>query len=83
MTAPRRFFEYRDKTTGEVFEELGLLSDPLRGKNDNWELIREVPNLFGGTGIARMGDPSLSTKRGQHFYDTVVHPMKKIHKGIV
>lgn len=67
-------YRYENTETGETWEEMRLVKDRLDGV-DGKKIILCLS-------MPRQTDPSLSTSRGQDFYDKVLAPKKAFHPGI-
>ena len=73
-----RFHKFKNKTSGEEFERLASVKNPLEGMTEDIECLGRAGNLYGSDDLAfHIADPSLSTKRAQHFQDTVISPKKQ------
>lgn len=67
-------YTYENLETGETWTEFRKMDDRLNGV-DGKKIILCLT-------APKQMDPSLSTKKGQDFYDKVIAPKKKWHKGL-
>lgn len=69
------WYRYLNTETGEEFEEFRTIS----AMEDGVDGVKIQLLMNGCPSIA---DRSLSTKKGQDFYDKVIAPKKKFHPGL-